>query len=118
MSLTRDFPCTIKSWHDGDTALIEVDIGFGLKLTDHVRIYGINCPELNTPDGPKAKARAEQLLPPNSEAVLQAQRNRDKYGRLLGDFPIKDKTLAQILLNEKLAVPMLFGAEAPQNEWL
>lgn len=118
MTLTRDFPFKVIRWLDGDTVEGEVDVGFGLKLTDHVRIYGINCPELSTPDGPKAKARSEQLLPVGTETVLQAQRHKDKYGRLLGDFPLKDKTLSQILLEEKLAVIMLFGASAPQDQWL
>lgn len=41
---------------DGDTVVLIVDLGFTIKVEQTFRLYGINCPEKNTPEG---KAAAE-----------------------------------------------------------
>ena len=40
---------------DGDTLLIEFDVGFFITLKEKIRLIGINAPEINTPEGKKAK---------------------------------------------------------------
>lgn len=40
---------------DGDTLLLNIDVGFQIKMELKVRLYGINCPELGTKTGEKAK---------------------------------------------------------------
>ncbi|MBU0467608.1 MAG: hypothetical protein KKF78_11310 [Candidatus Omnitrophica bacterium] len=44
---------------DGDTLDLDIDVGFRLKLEHRVRFRGINCPEISTPEGQKAKAFLE-----------------------------------------------------------
>ena len=54
---------------DGDTVDVDIDLGFGIVLTDErVRIMGIDTPESRTSDkvekvfGLAAKARLKELL--------------------------------------------------------
>jgi endonuclease YncB( thermonuclease family) len=117
---TRRFPAIIVSVHDGDTVEAQIDIGFGLTLIDHVRIYGINCPELNNPEGVLAKNRTVELMTVGGSFILVAQKKREKYGRVLGDFELGDgSTLADVLLVEGHAVKMLFSAPPDLSDvWL
>jgi micrococcal nuclease len=50
---------------DGDTAVFDVDLGFGVGLAIPVRIVGYNAPEMRGPDPYRAglaKAHLDQLL--------------------------------------------------------
>ena len=106
---TRDFTAQIIRVIDGDTVEVSLDVGFGLTLRDHVRVLGINCPEMSTPDGPRARARTAELLPIGSYVVAKCASHRDKYGRVLADFVVGNATLGEILLAEGLAVPLPYG---------
>ena len=47
---------------DGDTLDLEIDVGFKAKHEHRVRFRGIDCPEIGTPEGKKAKAFVEKEL--------------------------------------------------------
>ena len=47
---------------DGDTLDLEIDVGFKTKQEHRVRFRGINCPEIGTPQGKKAKKFVEGEL--------------------------------------------------------
>lgn len=47
---------------DGDTLELEVDLGFGARYEAHVRLLGIDAPELWTADGAAARAALSQLV--------------------------------------------------------
>ena len=47
---------------DGDTLDLEIDVGFKAKHEHRVRLRGIDCPEIATPNGKKAKAFVEKEL--------------------------------------------------------
>jgi endonuclease YncB( thermonuclease family) len=82
---------------DGDTLKVIIDVGFpgpsgaqagtgGIVVYDKLRLRGINCPELGTPDGDKAKRYVEKLLPPGSRIILKSHKSGvDKYGRFVVD---------------------------------
>jgi len=107
---------------DGDTVDVDIDLGFGIVLSDErVRIAGIDTPESRTRDkeekkfGLAAKARVKQLL--GKTCVLKTQINKNgedmkgKFGRILGDFSVYDSAtdswsmLTKILVSEGHAVP-------------
>lgn len=101
---------------DGDTVDVDIDLGFGIVLTDErVRIMGIDTPESRTSDkvekvfGLAAKARLKELL--NEDAVLitfdhkNGEDMKGKFGRVLGDFRVGGKTVTEILIEEGHAVP-------------
>ena len=117
-----EYRATIVKVVDGDTVDVDIDLGFGIVLSDErVRIAGIDTPESRTRDkeekkfGLAAKARVKQLL--GKTSVLKTQINKDgedmkgKFGRILGDFSIYDSAtdswsmLTKILVSEGHAVP-------------
>lgn len=65
---------------DGDTCVLNVDLGFKIHFEIRGRLKGINCPEMSTPEGPTAKAFAEQWF---KDAMLLTIKSfgADKYAR-------------------------------------
>ena len=117
-----EYRATIVKVVDGDTVDVDIDLGFGIVLSDErVRIAGIDTPESRTRDkeekkfGLAAKARVKQLL--GKTCVLKTQINKNgedmkgKFGRILGDFSVYDgatdrwRMLTEILVSEGHAVP-------------
>lgn len=89
--------------HDGDTVTLDVDLAkkitgkdktFGfhvyaeqgrLRFHNATRLYGINAPELATPQGVTAAQALQARLPVGSPVLLTTWLNQnDKYGRVLG----------------------------------
>jgi micrococcal nuclease len=75
---------------DGDTMVVNVDLGFDITLTQKIRVKGIDSPETRTSDrqekaqGLAAKAFAITWL--QNKSLLVKTYKDDKYGRMLGDF--------------------------------
>jgi endonuclease YncB( thermonuclease family) len=44
---------------DGDTVVLDVDLGFHIHTIMHVRVMGVDCPELSTSRGKVAKTFTE-----------------------------------------------------------
>lgn len=75
---------------DGDTLLVMIEVGFQIKVYDKLRLRGIDCPELGTPEGEKAKWFVAGLLPAESVIVLKSHKTRtDTYGRFVADVFFK-----------------------------
>lgn len=100
---------------DGDTVDVDIDLGFGIVLTDErVRIMGIDTPESRTSDkveklfGLAAKNRLKELLGEEAVLITHDDRNgedmKGKFGRVLGDFRVGGKTVTEILIEEGHAV--------------
>ena len=100
---------------DGDTVDVDIELGFGVWLTDErVRVVGIDTPESRTSDpvekvfGLASKARLKELL--DEEAILITQDDKHgedmkgKFGRVLGDFRVGGRTVTEILIEEGHAV--------------
>ncbi len=80
---TYILPASVDRVIDGDTIVVHLGIGPGLELHGvHVRIEGINAPEVRAPGGPEARDYARSLLPEGTEITLTSTHS-DKYGRLL-----------------------------------
>lgn len=112
-----EYRCKVLRVVDGDTVDVDIELGFGIVLTDErVRVMGIDTPESRTSDkvedifGEAAKARVKELLGKGEHAILRTEVNKDgedmkgKFGRVLGDFVIGDKMLTEILIEEGHAV--------------
>ena len=84
---------------DGDTVLLDLDLGFGFTLNARdwdgraqlsCRVFGINCPELNTLTGKDALAFAKTLLLPGQRCKVLSH-GWDKYGgRFNGTITMED----------------------------
>jgi micrococcal nuclease len=116
------YRCKLKRVVDGDTVDVDIDLGFGIwQMNERVRIMGIDTPESRTSNkiekkfGLAAKARLKSLLGPTP--VLQTTINKKgedmkgKFGRVLGDFLIKDKPVSEIMCQEGHAVAYFGGAK-------
>ena len=111
-----EYKCTVNKVIDGDTVDVDIDLGFGIVLTDErVRIMGIDTPESRTRNkieklfGLAAKQRLKELL--SKQCILKTEINKDgedmkgKFGRVLGDF-ISDngRLVTDIMIEEGHAV--------------
>ena len=93
------YPARCIEVHDGDTLVLDLDLGFGVLLVGKdwdgktklsCRVYGINAPELSTPEGKEALAYAKTLIGPG-DRVLVTSYGWDKYGgRFNGTIKLAD----------------------------
>lgn len=78
----------VKSVHDGDTIHATLDLGCDVCINLTIRFYGVNAPELGTPEGKVAKAWVLEWFAehcPDDRFVLETVKDkREKYGRYLG----------------------------------
>ena len=108
---------------DGDTVDVDIDLGFGVTLTDErVRIMGIDTPESRTRDkvedlfGEAAKARLKELMKDGGKLITTEDRKgedmKGKFGRILGDFRVADgRKVTEILIEEGHAVAYFGGSK-------
>jgi micrococcal nuclease len=80
------YKATIVRVIDGDTVVLNIDLGFKIHHITPCRLVGINAPEMNSKDE-KTRAAAvaskeylESLLPEEMEVAI-VSRKLDKYGR-------------------------------------
>lgn len=72
---------------DGDTLTALIDLGFGLFIQQKLRLRGINCPEIDTEEGQKAKKFVQRRLNNLSFIVIKTYKDStDKYDRYLADI--------------------------------
>lgn len=87
---------TVDGVHDGDTVNVILDIGFDLSIYTRIRVFGINAPELSTPEGKAARDFAKKLLKHGAHVTV-VSRGWDKFGGRIdgvitysgGDFAAK-----------------------------
>ena len=112
---------------DGDTVDVDIELGFGIVLTDErVRVMGIDTPESRTSDkvedlfGEAAKKRVKELM--ESDVILITQEDKHgedmkgKFGRILGDFYVeryegKREKLTEVMIDEGHCVPYFGGSK-------
>ena len=122
-----EYKCKIVKVVDGDTVDVDIDLGFGVWLNDErVRIMGIDTPESRTRDevekkfGLAAKKRLKELLGPTAILKTQVSKSgedlKGKFGRILGDFVVGDRTVTEILIEEGHAVAYFGGSKEEIQE--
>jgi micrococcal nuclease len=98
----RMYQAKVIDIYDADTFTVQIDLGFHLVMTETVRLYGIDTPELRTKNGKEkklgyeAKNFASNLL--LNKTVNMEIYDEDKYGRYLVDVRLGDTTLTQELI--------------------
>ena len=104
------FPCKLESNYDGDTFKLELDVGFALRHYVAIRLYGVDTPELRG-GTPETKALAVYVRDEAAKFINMAETTifhsiiwGGKYGRPIGDILCDDKSLAEWLVENKLAV--------------
>ena len=97
---------------DGDTLRLDIDLGLSVWMTKQsVRLYGVNCPEMGTPEGLAAKQFVlEYFGGLNVPCTITTLKDAsEKYGRWLvvvrrGTAKVSDPTLNEILVQSGHAV--------------
>ena len=123
----NEYDVTVLKVVDGDTVDVDIDLGFGVTLTDErVRIMGIDTPESRTRDkvedlfGEAAKARLKELMKHGGKLITTEDRKgedmKGKFGRILGDFYVeryegKKERVTDILIEEGHAVAYFGGSK-------
>ena len=108
-----EYPCKIVKVIDGDTADVDIDLGFRVWLKkQRIRFYGVDTPESRTSDkeekvyGLMAKEFVLSHLPIGSTQVLRTRKDgKGKYGRILGEFLYEyeyDGVMIKSTVNEEL----------------
>ena len=110
-----EYRCKILKVVDGDTVDVDIDLGFGVVLSDErVRIMGIDTPESRTSDkvekvfGIAAKNALKGML--GKTSILKTQINRDgedmkgKFGRILGELYVNGVSINQKMIDDYHAV--------------
>ena len=105
----HQYRCKMVKVVDGDTADVDIDLGFGVWLKkQRIRFYGIDTPESRTSDkeekpyGLAAKAFVLKYLPIGSDQVLVTIKDdaTGKFGRILGRFLLNDSLIECDFLDE------------------
>ncbi len=86
---------------DGDTLKVEIDLGFNIRVRQTIRLRAVDCPEMGTPAGEKAKRFVEGILSKQKSLVVRTHKS-DKYDRYLGDVFYPGGTREWIYLNNRL----------------
>lgn len=95
---------------DGDTVDAELDLGFDVRMTHRLRLYGINTPEIHTTSaeekaaGLKAKAALESMVTGRTVTIETIKNKAEKYGRFLAKITVVEPTVGGrvILVNDEL----------------
>lgn len=86
---------TILSITDGDTVVLDTDLGCDIHITMKCRLSGINAPEKNTQAGKEAKKYIESLLSVGDEITIKTYKDeKEKYGRYLAVLFIPSSTIS------------------------
>jgi len=98
------YEAEVESVVDGDTIWAVIDVGFGTRVREKLRLRGIDCPELGSPEGEAAKRFVAKCLPVGARILIKTTSSDDKYGRYVADVFAGDLYLNNRLLEEGLAV--------------
>lgn len=89
-----EYRSTLRRIVDGDTVDVDIDLGFGIVLTNQrIRLYGIDTPESRTRDleekkcGKLAAQYIADHIPEGTTFTLRSRLDgKGKYGRILGEL--------------------------------
>jgi len=100
------FQAVVDEWHDGDTVYVHRGSRPGQLIHgEHVRVEGINAPELHDAGGTASRDYAAGLAPPGTFVTLVASKE-DKYGRLLARVVLPDGSdLSSLMIAAGQAAP-------------
>ena len=72
---------------DGDTLLVSFDFNCPMSVSQKLRLRGINCPEMDTEEGKRAKRFVEARLKGCEFIIVKTYKDRtDKFDRYLADI--------------------------------
>lgn len=96
-SAVYQYSAKIVEWKDGDTPVIDIDLGFSVRTRQIVRVFGINTPETRSADadekrrGLAALQWAQFLAPAGAVVTVRSTKpgGGDKFGRYLATITLE-----------------------------
>jgi endonuclease YncB( thermonuclease family) len=89
--------------HDGDTYKLRVDLGFRCAVTIQCRLHGVDCPELNTPEGKEARrfvsedVFAQHFV--DAQVVIESYKDQRSFERWVCDvWTAGGRSVADVLV--------------------
>jgi len=92
---------TVEKIVDGDTLRVVVDLGFNTRTRQYLRLRGLDCLEMDTPEGKKAAEFVRARIRQADEIILTSSKS-DKYDRYLADVYFIDAKGQEVYLNNLL----------------
>lgn len=94
---------------DGDTIDLDIDLGWGVWISERVRLAGVDTPEIRGAErtaGLHVANRVQERLVLGAPCVLHSlDFGRDRYGRTVGRIYADDWCLNDWLLDARLGWP-------------
>jgi len=95
-------------WVDGDTIVLDVDLGFGIWVhKEHIRLARIDTPEMRGAEkieGRKVKLAMETKIPVGTMIVIEtAKDGKGKYGRYVAEIFYNGQNISDYLLANNMA---------------
>lgn len=88
---------------DGDTYVLDVDLGFRSALQIEGRLRGVDTPELNTASGQRAKLYVAELIM-GLPLVIESYHDRRSFARWVVDVYLGGASLAERIIADGYGV--------------
>lgn len=82
---------------DGDSYELRVDLGYRVYGRFIVRLRGIDCAELPTAEGKRAKVAAERLFSSAKEITVKSYKDQQSFARWLVDMWLDGVPMTDLL---------------------
>jgi endonuclease YncB( thermonuclease family) len=97
MTPTYIYAASVVRVIDGDTYILDLDLGFHMHAHIPIRLHGIDCPERSTPEGLLAQQAATSVLALATAIVVQTYRDQQSFARWVADVWVDGYLLADVL---------------------
>lgn len=114
---------------DADTLDLMLDLGFNIFVEKRVRLSGIDSPEIHSKllEEKEHAIRSKKYVINFFEGaklnnqkiilkILSENEEEDKYGRILGEIIVDNKSLNNLLLENNLAFPYYGNKKIPYSQ--
>lgn len=81
---------------DGDTLVLDVDLGMYVSHRARVRLRGVYAPEIGSEAGQKCKDRLASLCPVGCGVILKSYKT-ERYGRWVGEVWVGGQYVNEII---------------------
>ena len=101
------YKATVIRWIDGDTVLLDIDLGFNITRQERIRLARINAPELRSEipfqvrKAKHVRAVVKKLCPPDSLVFVTTSKNKkDMYARYIAEVHFNNINISDYLLEQ------------------
>lgn len=101
-----EYRAKIVEVYDGDTVTAIVDLGFRVSITEKIRLFGLNAPEVKgetRTDGLISRDKLRDKILGKEVTIKTFKDSTEKYGRYIGEIYLESENINEWLITEGLA---------------